>query len=218
MLTFVVMIRLLSYIYPITRKIESTYNGTLEITWFRGKKMLNTKNANYSYGSLEKILGVGFKKIDINSHKNILLLGLGGGNVIKTLHKKFNYKHSITAIEIDSVIIKVAADEFGITQTDKLKIICADAYDYVMNSTMDFDFIIIDLFLDDTIPEKFFKKEFWNSLIGANQLLFNASLHKKNEHLLKNIIDLLENNDFIINKLDNVNKTNTLLIAKKIIV
>jgi precorrin-6B methylase 2 len=209
------MIRLLSYIYPITKKIESRFNGTLEITWFQGKKLLNTKNANYSYGSLEKILSVGFKEIDVNKFQNILLLGLGGGNVVKTLHQKFNYKNSITAIEIDPVIIQVAEDEFGITQTDNLNIICTDAYDFVMNSKMDFDFIIVDLFLDDTIPEKFFTNEFWNRLIGANQLLFNASLHKKNEHLLRNIIDLLENNDFIINKLDNVNKTNTLLIAKK---
>jgi precorrin-6B methylase 2 len=209
------MIRLLSYIYPITKKIESRFNGTLEITWFQGKKLLNTKNANYSYGSLEKILSVGFKEIDVNKFQNILLLGLGGGNVVKTLHQKFNYKNNITAIEIDPVIIQVAEDEFGITQTDNLTIICTDAYDFVMNSKMDFDFIIIDLFLDDTIPEKFFNNEFWNRLIGANQLLFNASLHKKNEHLLRNIIDLLENNDFIINKLDNVNKTNTLLIAKK---
>jgi len=215
MLTFVVMVRLLSYIYPITKKIESKYNGTLEITWFRGKKMLNTKNANYSYGSLEKILGVGFKKIDINKYQNILLLGLGGGNVVKTLHQKFGYKSKITAIEIDPIIVQVAANEFGITPSDNLKIICTDAYDFVMKSKMDFDFIIIDLFLDDTIPEKFFKKEFWNRLTKANQLLFNASLHKKNEHLLRNIIDLLKNNDFIINKLDNVNKTNTLLIANK---
>ena len=201
--------------YPITKKIPSKYNGVLEITWFRGKKMLNTKNANYSYGSLEKILGIGFKYIDINKCKNILLLGLGGGNVVKTLHQKFKYKNKITAIEIDPDIIKVAADEFEIKQTDKLDIICTDAYDFVIHSKMDYDFIIIDLFLDDTIPEKFFNNQFWNALTSANQLLFNASLHKKNEHLLKNIIKLLEKNDFTINKLDNVNKTNILLIAKK---
>jgi len=212
---FVVMIRLLSYIYPITRKIESKYNGTLEITWFRGKKLLNTKNANYSYGSLEKILKIGFNNININQTKNILLLGLGGGNVVKTLQNKFNYNNKITAIEIDPIIIKIAKDEYDIKNNSKLKIICIDAYEYVFNNKMNYDFIIIDLFLDDTIPEKFFNIEFWNRLTLSKQLLFNASLNGKNEHQLKNIINLLKKNNYTIKKLDNVNKTNTLLVATK---
>lgn len=209
------MIRLLSYIYPITKRINSDHNGVLEITWFRGKKLLNTKNANYSYGSLEKILKIGFNHFDISNIKNTLLLGLGGGNVIKTLQEKFHYKNKITAIEIDPVVIKVAKDEFGIDNNEQLTILCDDAYAYVMKNNLNFDFIIIDLFLDDTIPDKFFNLEFWEKLTSANQLLFNASLHKKNEHQLKNIITLLENNNFLINKLDNVNKTNTLLIVNK---
>jgi hypothetical protein len=32
------MKRLLSYIYPVSIKVESEINGTLEITWFNGKK------------------------------------------------------------------------------------------------------------------------------------------------------------------------------------
>ncbi len=83
------MIRLLSYIFPITKKIESEYNGTLEITWHNGKKHLNTKNANYSYGSLQKILKIGLQKIDLTNCKNILILGLGAGSVIETLDKRF---------------------------------------------------------------------------------------------------------------------------------
>lgn len=209
------MIRLLSYIYPITKKIESTYNGTLELTWFRGKKLLNTKNANYSYGSLEKILRIGFNNISLNSCKNILILGLGGGNVVKTLRNKFKYKNKITAIEIDPVIIKIAKEEYQIKNNANLEIICADAFTFVKENKMNYDFIIIDLFLDDTIPEKFFKNEFWRNLTNAKQLLFNASLHKKQESLLKNIIQLLENKNFIVKKLENVNKTNTLLIANK---
>ncbi|HCY82004.1 MAG TPA: spermine synthase, partial [Xanthomarina gelatinilytica] len=31
------MARLLSYLYPITKKIESDINGTLELTWHNGK-------------------------------------------------------------------------------------------------------------------------------------------------------------------------------------
>ena len=109
------MIRLLSFFYPITRKVKSDYNGTIEITWYNGKKQLNTKNANYSYGSLQKILKTGLQKIELNHCKNILLLGLGGGSVIKTLRDDFDYQHYITAIDIDPVIINIAQEEFNIT-------------------------------------------------------------------------------------------------------
>ncbi len=209
------MIRLLSYIYPITRKIKSDHNGMLEIIWYRGKKMLDSKNANFSYGSLEKILKIGFQKIDITNCKNILLLGLGGGNVIKTLQQKFNYKHKITAIEIDPVIIKIAKEEFGITSSDSVKIICADAFEFVQNNKEVFDFIIVDIFIDDTIPNKFFKPIFWENLSNAKQILFNAALHVDNDKYLKKIKKVLEKQQFTIMQLDHVNKTNTLLIAKK---
>ncbi len=209
------MIRLLSYIYPITKKIESKYNGTLELTWFRGKKLLNTKNANYSYGSLEKILKLGFNHIDLKRCNNILLLGLGGGNVVKTLQDRFQYKGYITALEIDPVIVQIANDEYGIKNSEKLTIICDDAYNYVMKTSLNFDFIIIDLFLDDIIPLQFFDIEFWLKLSSANQLLFNGSLHGNNNEQLNAIIQMLEKHRFYVNKLDNVNKTNTLIIAIK---
>ncbi len=105
------MIRLLSYIYPITKKVESKYSGTLEITWHNGKKHLNTINANYSYGSLQKILKFGLQNIDVSNCKKILILGLGAGSVIDTLIKDFKYKNHITALDIDPVIIEIAKAE-----------------------------------------------------------------------------------------------------------
>jgi len=111
---FAVMIRLLSYIYPITKKVKSKFNDTLEITWLNGKKHLNTKNANYSYGTLQEILKFGLEKIDLNKANSILLLGLGGGCVIETLLDEFNYKNKITAVDIDPSIIDIAENEFNI--------------------------------------------------------------------------------------------------------
>ena len=129
------MIRLLSYILPITKKVESKYSGTLEITWHNGKKHLNTKNANYSYGSLQTILKIGLQKIDITNCKKILVLGLGGGSVIDTLLNDFKYKNHITALDIDPVIIDIAKEEFNLSEKKNLKIICADAFDFINQIT-----------------------------------------------------------------------------------
>lgn len=72
------MKKLLSYLFPITKKISSNINGELEITWADGKKYLNSLHANYSYGSLQKILDFGLSKVNFHQEANLLLLGLGG--------------------------------------------------------------------------------------------------------------------------------------------
>lgn len=126
---------LLSYIYPVAKKIKSDKNGTLEITWLNGKKHLNSKNANYSYGSLQRILKFGLEKIDLSKINSVLLLGLGGGSVIETLRKDFDYQKHITAIEIDPVIIDLAKEEFQLKIFENLDIICDDALHFVEKTT-----------------------------------------------------------------------------------
>ncbi len=212
------MIRLLSYIYPITKKVESKYSGTLEITWHNGKKHLNTKNANYSYGSLQKILKFGLQKIDVSNCKNILILGLGAGSVIDTLIKDFKFKNHITALDIDPVIIEIAKTEFNLSENKNLKIICDDAVRYMNQNKNLFDLIIVDLFIDTEVPEFFFNSSLWNNLIQSNSekgsILFNASLQNNNNKKLFGIISHLEDNNYQTTKLEKVNGTNTLLIAK----
>ena len=213
------MVRLLSFIYPITKKVKSEFNGTLEITWYNGKKHLNTKNANYSYGSLQKILRVGLKKFDISSAKNILVLGLGGGSVIKTLRKKFKYTNTITGVDIDPIIVQLAQDEFKLSPTKNLDIVCADANAFIAKNKIEFDIIIVDLFIDTEIPSSFFEIPFWKNVVKAcdkkGGILFNASLDNKNENDIINIASFLYKHSFEVEKLEKVNKTNTLLIAKR---
>lgn len=212
------MIRLLSYIFPITRTIKSNYSGTLEITWFNGKKYLNTKNANYSYGSLQKILKTGLQKINLSKCKNILLLGLGGGSVIETLLNDFKYKDHITALDIDPVIIEISQKEFNISETENLKIICDDAIHYMNNNSEVFDLIIIDIFIDTEVPSPFLKTSFWNQIVKANSskgsILFNASLDTDDNNNLINLKQLLTDNQYKIEQINKVEGTNTLLIAK----
>ena len=47
----------LSYLIPIPfKKIPTEKNGILRLEYFYGRKLLMSTNANYSYGSLERIL------------------------------------------------------------------------------------------------------------------------------------------------------------------
>lgn len=212
------MSKIFSYLYPITKKVHSEVSGTLEITWYNGKKHLNTKNANYSYGSLQRILKFGLEKIDLKKVNSILLLGLGGGSVIETLRQDFQYSKPILAVDIDPVIIDIAKNEFNLKENENLQIICEDALKFMASTTQHFDLIIIDLFVDIEVPKPFLEFPFWNNVIKAcstnGTIVFNASLEKTKSNALTDVINLLKSQFYKTEIYEKVNNTNTLIIAK----
>ncbi|WP_405574905.1 spermidine synthase [Winogradskyella sp. Asnod2-B02-A] len=211
------MKRILSYIYPVTKKITSKYSGELEITWYNGKKHLNSQNANYSYGSLQRILKFGLEKIELSKINSILVLGMGGGSVIKTLRNDCNYTNTIEAVELDPVIIEIAKTEFDISENKQLKIHCTDAYLFAEKNHKQFDLIIIDLYIDLSVPDKFLSTTFWNYILSSKSskgsILFNASVKDSNQEKIKTIIDYLKSKVFKVTVYNKVNNTNTVIIA-----
>ncbi|MCF1190154.1 methyltransferase domain-containing protein [Mangrovimonas sp. AS39] len=212
------MKRWLSYIIPFTKKVSSSHNGILEITWYNGKKHLNTQNTNYSYGSLQRILKTGLRQLNIEGCQHILLLGLGGGCVIETLRKDFDYQNKITAVDIDPTMISITKEEYGLQENEFLELICMDAHEFVSNATSKFDLIIVDIFVDDQVPKLFLERPFWSELVHRfskqGQLLFNASLNGNSKNL-KTIEEILNSNGFHCQWLTKVHGTNTLLLGKK---
>ena len=214
---FTFMSKILSYLYPITKKVHSDISGTLEITWYNGKKHLNTKNANYSYGSLQRILKFGLQKINLEKVNSILLLGLGGGSVIETLRQDFDYSKPILAIDIDPVIIDIAKNEFNLKEDENLKIICDDALKFMSSNTQQFDLIIIDLFVDIEVPKPFLDLVFWRHVNKASAtngaIIFNASLEKTKSTALNDVIDFLKTQFYKTEVYEKVNQTNTIIIT-----
>lgn len=200
---------------PITRRVKSEYSGQLELTLIDGRKLLDTSNANYSYGSLQRVLEFALHKIDLSEVKNILVLGLGGGSIIKSLRQVFEYELGIVAVEIDPVIIQIANKEFGVLPDYRTEIVCTDAYDYVVTDPSKFDLIIIDLFIDTRVPEKFVSQDFWKRIktkVRDNGCIIFNSI---NESSLT--IESIKNElkwGFVINEYNNVEKANHLLIAR----
>jgi spermidine synthase len=211
------MKRLLSYLYPVTKTIASQYSGVLEITWYNGKKHLNSKNANYSYGSLQRILKFGLEKINLSKVNSVLVLGMGGGSVIETLRQDFNYVKQIDAVEIDPIIIDIARTEFGISETEFIKIHCIDAFEFVKTNNKNFDVIIVDLYIDLNVPDKFLNLEFWDHVINSKSskgtIIFNASVKDSKNETIKTLTEYIKTKIFKVDIHENVNNTNTIIIA-----
>jgi len=174
----------LSFIVPITIfQKKSAWSNSLEITWNNGELVLDSKNTNYSYGSLQRILRKGLKTIGyerILGMRHILLLGVAGGSVIKTLIDEVHYKNRITGVDIDPVIIEIANQFFKLNEIENLEIIIDDAFEFVLKTKEKYDMIIIDIFQDTTMPnflfESFFIKRIGFLLNQNGVILFNTML------------------------------------------
>jgi hypothetical protein len=57
------MIKIFSYLLPIKIYETKSVLKSLEVTWANGELVLDSENANYSYGSLQRILRLGLKNI-----------------------------------------------------------------------------------------------------------------------------------------------------------
>jgi spermidine synthase len=208
----------LSYLWPLTKKLESEYSGSLEVTWINGRKVLDSTNANYSFGALQEVLDRGLAEVQAERAAPVLLLGLGGGSAVHLLREKYHYFGKITAVEIDPAVIEVAYREFELGEHKPLEIICIDALEYVKNSSEEFGLIIIDLFLDLDVPVQFFTASFWKDisalLTAEGKLLFNAGINSANE---QEIDTLLKNEGLGLKfrKKENVYGSNTLLLGEK---
>ena len=178
-----------SYFLPINViKRKSSISNSLEVTWNNGEFVLDSKNTNYSYGSLQRILKKGLKYIGydrIRKFENILVLGVAGGSVIKTLVDEVKFKGKITGVEIDPEIVDIANTYFKLNEIKNLELIVEDAFEFVLKTKESFDLIIIDIFQDTTMPSFLFEDYFIqriNLLLNVNGfILFNTMvINEKN--------------------------------------
>lgn len=185
---------LFSFLYPvIIQKDQSDVNSVLETTLENGKLVLNAANANYSYGSLYRVFIKALLSFNINikNKKKILVLGMGGGSVVKFLFKNKS-QAQLDAVEIDRKIISIAKEMFDLAPTDRLNIYATDAIEFTQKCTEKYDLILIDIFIDDVVPEFCFSETFWKSLqnicLPTCDIVFNASMnHNSQKHNLESL-------------------------------
>lgn len=213
------MKRILSYIFPFRiKQYTSEISGPLEVSYINGKKILDTNNSNYSFGSLQRILHKGLLNINFDSRFNtILVLGLGGGSVVETIREDFKSAAFIELVEIDPEIISIAKKEFSVDRFTNINIVCADAANYINSSDSKFDLIIVDIFVDNNIPEIFTQPDFIKKLalrINTNGIiLFNTMRDTLKNNTLLLIINTFSESGLTIKLMEKVESSNDLIIA-----
>lgn len=217
--------RLLSYLYPIKiYRQKSALSKSIEVTWANGDLVIDSENTNYSYGSLQRILKLGLKTIGfakIIKMQSVLILGVAGGSVIKTLIDDIGFSGKITGVEIDSEIIEIANRYFKLDKIPQLEIVIDDAFEFVLKTKDKYDLIIVDIFQDTKMPNFLFETFFINRICfllkSKGFILFNTMLLNNADNLRnqKLIADFNQKN-FSIISIPRVEKHNELIVIEKL--
>lgn len=121
-----------------------------------------------------------FSSLLINPNpERILIIGLGGGTMSNTLHQIFP-DAVITNVEIDPAVIKVARNYFNFFENEKITAVAQDGRIFIKRALIkkqQYDWIILDAFNGDYIPEHLLTKEF---LQETQQLLSNNGVLASN--------------------------------------
>lgn len=216
--------RLLSYFLPI--KVYQTPSKTstnLEVTWNNGYLVLDSKNTNYSFGSLQRVLKKGLKYIGyerIRNFESILVLGVAGGSVIETLKKEVKFNGKIIGVEIDATVVDIANKYFRLSKYDNLEIIIDDAFEFVLKTKDTYDLIIIDIFQDTIMPNFLFEDYFINRvnyLLNVNGfILFNTMALKYKDRRRNAIFKSKFDNNYSVRLYPKIEEHNELFTIKKL--
>ncbi|MFZ4614429.1 MAG: hypothetical protein ACOYNH_12175 [Bacteroidia bacterium] len=210
----------LSFIFDV--KIETTesiLNPFLQVVIRNGRLLLNTYNANYSYGSLQDAFRFVFKKIKIEDKKikDILVLGFGCGSIAALFN---GYKNvEITGVEADEKVLALYEKYFIEEITSELILVEAFAEDYATTITKTYDLIIVDVFIDIEVPssikESSFYKPLQNRLNKNGILIFNfIVLNEKEQIEFEKIEDYFKLNYRRVETIEFM-KFNKILVAEK---
>ncbi len=166
----------MSYVKDILlEKTGSDYNEVLEVYLSKGRYQLCTSGAIYSYEDkyvnfLNIFNSLNWEKLNI---ERVLVLGLGLASVPQMLEQRFKKDLDYYAVEIDPEIIRLANKYILSELKSPIQIFEMDAEIFVEVSDEMFDMIIIDIFDNNVIPEKFESEEF---LRKTSQLLSDEGI------------------------------------------
>lgn len=175
--------KLFSFIIPILLYKQRSKLGTMiEVRQLFGHTKLDldgypqTNDHYFRYWTnIHKLIAM-----DPTKNSQALILGLGGGNLATLLADRMP-KINTTFVELESEVVDVARDYFGVTENSKRKIVVSDAKVFMGKNIKKYDLVIVDLYMGDDVPIFVRGGRFLNQIrraIGAKgKAIFNYASH-----------------------------------------
>ncbi len=121
--------------------------GPLRLTWEGGHLVVNSGNANQSYGNLHAIWQqcLGDLHIKTRAPRSILILGFGAGSAAAILRNEIGIQAPILGVDGDPEMLRLAKSYFKMGQMPNLQIVQADALSFANAHTQRHDLVLVDL-------------------------------------------------------------------------
>jgi len=191
----------------VLEEVDSKYSGRIRVVSNFSSRYLATGPLTQSGGLVKDVWDPVLKKFG-RKNKSWLILGLAGGTIAKIISGRLS-PTGITGIEIDPLMIKLGKKYLELGKIPGLKIIIADAKDYLTTVIDHYDYILIDMYLGDRLPEfvydvKFLKKlRQLGKLVIFNHLFYDDSKRQKAGELVTGLKDIFPK-IFLMRKLTNL--------------
>ena len=161
---------------------KSKFNGELKVVRALGLgTYIQAGNLTQSGGIIESMWRNTLKRInsEVLIINNCLILGLGGGTVVKQIHKNWP-EAKTTGVDIDPVIVELGKKYLKLDDS-LVNIKICDAFNFVSNYTLHpirYDLVVVDLYVGDKFPKKFESEKFIKSLTKNKLVIFNRLYYK----------------------------------------
>ena len=131
-----------------------------------GRKRLDGPTVNYSFGTLHEIFAEALRHVDLRAAapRSVLLLGLGAGSVVTLLRREHRIQAPIVAVEVDAEVVRLGAEHFGLSRWLNLEVVVGDALEFVTTDRRQFDLVLVDVFVDASVPAPFRQRSFLAAL------------------------------------------------------
>lgn len=122
----------------------------------------------------------------LSKPQNILMLGLGGGDLLRYLHHYLS-ESRVTAVEIDPAMVDVCREYFALPKSKNIKIKIDDAMHFISKSTQCYDMIMLDIYHGTSVPTVLHNQDFYqycsdrlseNGMLILNLLTNDADIFK----------------------------------------
>lgn len=182
--------RLLSYFWLVRLPTPpSTVTPSLEVRLSDGRLVVDATGVNYAFGGLDHFFRAAFRRLGIPEAQmqKVLILGFGSGNVATILREwETGPPLDITGVEQDGSMLEIGRRYFHLDELEPLELKIQDAAAYVRQAPQkQFDLIVVDLFVEDVVPQRFTTTAFLKklgALLRPRGLLFFNRLMDTEQH------------------------------------
>jgi len=167
----------LSYVIDLQiESLKTELHPVVDVFLSKGRLLLSSENAVYSYGDLYKVYRKGLKKIKIDWEdvNDILILGFGLGSIPIILDKMQSEglipaekQFNILAVDLEEMFFQLHKKYKVNTGKAFLEMVTADAGQFMEMNERKFDLIFVDVFEDNMIPDSLLQKAFIDNLASA---------------------------------------------------